>query len=89
MCKAEMGDPFARKDVEVVMGVDKLLRAWIAQTMSTEDVVRTILHHLNSHEEEQESFRHQFIDLERRHAQILSEIDGLRQRLREVTTALR
>ena len=89
MCEPEMGDPFTRKDVEMVMGVDKLLRAWLAQSMSLEDVVRNLLHHLNSHEEAQESFRHQFIDLERRCAKMSSEIEGLRQGLREVKATLR
>ena len=74
--------PFERQGVEVIMDVDKLIRACIAKSMRTEDILLQMLHHLNSNEEEHENYRHQFVDLERRNVQMASEIASLRREVR-------
>ena len=89
MADQERTDPFDRRNVEVIMDVEKLIRASIANSMRMEDILLQMLHHLNSNEEEHENYRHQFVDLERRHAQVVSEVAALREEVKGVKRGLR
>ena len=89
MSEQELTDLFARKDVEPILSVEKLIRAWLEQTLSTETTVLHMLYNMGTYEEDYESNQHRFVDLERRHAQMSSEIVALRQELGEVKAGLR
>ena len=84
MADQERTDPFDRRNVEVIMDVEKLIRASIANSMRMEDILLQMLHHLNSNEEEHEGYRHQFVDIERRNVQMTSEIAALRREVKGV-----
>ena len=89
MNEQEQTDLFARKDVEPILSVEKLIRAWLEQTLSTETTVLHMLYNMGTYEEDYESNQHRFVELERRNAQMSSEIVALRQELSEVKAGLR
>ena len=88
MSEQELTDLLARKDVEPILSVEKLIRAWLEQTLSTETTVLHMLYNMGNHEEDYESNQHRFVELERRDAQMASEIVALRQELLAVKMAL-
>ena len=89
MSEQELTDLLDRKDVEPILSVEKLIRAWLEQTLSTETTVLHMLYNMGTFEEDYESNQHRFVELERQNAQMSSEIVALRQELKEVKAGLR
>ena len=84
---AEEFELFAKaRGVETIMDVAQIQRAWHERTMSLGEVMTQLLYHLSDY---QEQMTEQFVDLERRHLQVSSDIRVLQEEMKGVKAGLR